>query len=168
VGLEEHGATQARLDGDDGGVEALKVADLHDAIIFFCKSDDFIGLCKGCGQGLFDEQVEAAREQFAGHGVVMDGGHGNVGGLEVETGGEQRIRRREDGDGVLFGDLGGACWVGLKRGGKDNAGVGRFQLAVNAEMVATEGTGTGDCDTDWLGRVYCASPWPSTALRQRE
>ena len=42
--LEEHGVVEVRLDGGDGGVEALEMADLQDAILLARQRDERVGL----------------------------------------------------------------------------------------------------------------------------
>jgi hypothetical protein len=81
-----------RLHGKDGGVEALKVAGLKDALAFdgvldFGDAEEVVGFSEGGGDGLLDEQIEAGFEQRRGYGVVMDGRNRNGGGVDVEVGG---------------------------------------------------------------------------------
>ena len=44
VALEEHGPVEVRAGGGDGGVEALEVARLDDAIVLRCEGQDGIGI----------------------------------------------------------------------------------------------------------------------------
>ncbi|HKF47564.1 MAG TPA: hypothetical protein VKB38_09425 [Terracidiphilus sp.] len=55
--LKEHGPAEARLDGEDGGVEALEVADLEDAVCAGGAGDEVVGFSEGGGDGFFDEDV---------------------------------------------------------------------------------------------------------------
>jgi hypothetical protein len=142
--LKEHGAGEARLDGEDGGVEALEMAGLENAVFFFGPADEVVGLSKAGGEGFFDEQVEAGLEQGGGDGVVMDGGYGHAGGLGVEIGREQFADAWKDGNGKLRSGFPGTGGVGFDGGNEGRAETGCLQLAQHAEMIAAEDAGSGD------------------------
>jgi hypothetical protein len=165
--LKKHGAAQFWLDGENGGVEAFKVAGLQDALAFFSTGDQVIGFGEGGGEGFFDEQVHAGVEQRRGNGVVVDGGNGDGGGVDLEIGGEQGVDSGKDRYAVLL--RGFSCAGGIRLDGGDEGDTvsGGFQLTVDAEVVAAEGSGTGNGDTqDWVAG-YAPAPLPSTAFRQR-
>ena len=84
MGLEEHGLVES-IDGrGDGGVEALEVADGDDVLVCVREVEDAVGLGEGCGEGLFDEEVEAGEQELLGDGGVMDGGDADGCGVEGE------------------------------------------------------------------------------------
>ncbi len=49
----------------DGGIEALEVADLQNAIVALGGSDQTVGFVERRGHGLFDQHVDARFEQAA-------------------------------------------------------------------------------------------------------
>ena len=63
VRLKKHGAAELGLDGKDGGVEALEMAGLQNALALFGAGDEVVGFRKAGGERLFDQQVEASIEQ---------------------------------------------------------------------------------------------------------
>jgi hypothetical protein len=67
------------------------MAGLEDAVGALGANDEAVGFSEGCGQGLFDQQVEAGIEQRGGYVVVMDGGNGNAGRVDFDVGGEQLV-----------------------------------------------------------------------------
>jgi hypothetical protein len=142
--LKKHGALETWGDGENGGVEALKVAGLDDATGIFGTNDEVVGLGEICGQGLFDEQVDAGVEEQSGDGVMMDGRHGHAGRIEIEIGGEEFFDRGKDRDLVLRGCFPGASRIGLDGGNKRDTFTGRFQFAIDTEMVAAECARSGD------------------------
>jgi hypothetical protein len=87
--LKKHGPREALGNGENGGVKALKVAGLDDATGIFGTDDEVVGFGEICGQGFFDKQVDAGVEEQSGDGVMMDGGHGNAGCVEIQVGGEE-------------------------------------------------------------------------------
>jgi len=173
--LKEHGALETRGDRKHRGIEALEVAGLNDKLSAFGAGNEVVGLGEICGQGLFDEQVDAGIEEPHGDGVMMDGRHGDAGSIEIEIGGEEFFDGGKDRDLVLRGCFPGASRIGLDGGNKRDALTGRFQFAIDAEMVAAECARAGDGDAQLISAGYCAasfscgasrdSPW--TALRQR-
>ena len=97
VRLKEHGPPDFWLDRKDGGIEALEMARLQDALAFLSAGDEVVGLRKAGGEGLFNQEVESSFEQSRGHGVMMHSGHGDGCGVEVQIGGQQLLNGREDG-----------------------------------------------------------------------
>ena len=81
--------------------------------------------------------------------MMMHGGDGDRGGVEMKTGGQEIVHGREDGDCVLGRGFGGAGLIRLDGGGEGDgqAGSGEFrclQLAVDAQVVLAEGSGPGN------------------------
>jgi hypothetical protein len=165
--LKEHGPAQLGLHGEHGGVEALEVSGLENALLLFGESDEIVGFGQRGGQGLFDEKIEARVEQRGGDRVVMDRGHGNTGGVEMKVGHKHFVCCGKDRDGVVRGGLGCARGVGLNGGDQRDRLPGRFKLAIDTKMVAAEGARAGNGDAGDGLACYCAAPLPSTALRQR-
>jgi hypothetical protein len=108
VRLKEHGTAQFGLDGEDGGIEALKVTGLQDAPAFGGTGDEVVGFGESDDQRLFNEQVKARIEQGSGYGMVVDRGNGDGGRMQAEISAEQFIDRGEDGDGEFGGGFGSA------------------------------------------------------------
>ncbi len=82
VGLEEHGVVERGQGGGDGGVEALEMADLHDAVVLLREGKNVVGLVEGGGEGFFDEGVDAGAEELGCDGGVVDGGDADGGGVD--------------------------------------------------------------------------------------
>jgi len=168
VGLKEHGPAQLGLDGENGGVEALKMAGLEDAAAPFSAGHQVVGFSECGGEGLFNEQVEAGIEQRRSDGVVVDGGNGYGRSVQMKVGRQKRFDAREKGDGVFLGGFGGAGWIGLNGGDECNTEPGRFQLAIDTKVIAAKGAGAGNGNAQDGRACYLVAPFPSTALRQRE
>ena len=165
--LKEHGAAQLGLDGEDGGIETLKMAGLQDAAVLFGESEKIVGLGKRGRDRLFDEDVESRLEQGSGDSVVVGRGNSDTGCIEMKTSGEQRIDGGVDGDAVFVGGFGGAGRVRLEGGDQRDGQTGSFEFAIDTKMIAAEsaGSGNGDAYDGFAG--YWEAPLPSTALRQR-
>ena len=145
VDLEEHRAGDDGQGGDDGGIEALEVADLDDAAGGAGGGDDVVGFRQGGGERLFDEQVHAALQQRLGDFGVMNGGDGDGGGVEV--GGIQQLGDGAEGAGAVLGGEGlGAGGVGVDHGGEFDRAAVLLQLVINARVIAPECAGADDGD----------------------
>lgn len=168
MGLEKHGAAQLGLDSEDGGVEALKMAGLEDAAALFSASNQVVGLGECRGERFFDEKIDASIEQGRGDGVVVNGGNGDGGGVEMKVGGEERTNAGEDGDGVFFSGFGGAGRVRIYGGHESNTEASRFQFAIDTKVIAAKSAGAGNGNAQDGRACYLVAPFPSTALRQRE
>ncbi len=101
----------------------------------------------------------------------MDGGDADGCGVEREVGGEEFGEGREGGDGVGRGDGGAARCVGFDESRELNElGMSKFELAVDAKMIAPKGAGADDGDAQRRHGYFCAATsgsGDSTATRQR-
>ena len=167
VRLKKHGPPDFWLDGKDGGIEALEMAGLQDALAFLRAGDEIVGLRKAGGERLFDEEIESGIEQCRGHCMMMNRGHGDGCSVEVKVGGEQLLDGGEDRDRVFGFGVGGSSGVGIDGGYESNTETGGFKFAIDAQMVASKGAGTGNGDPQDGSACYFAASLPSTALRQR-
>ncbi len=176
VGLEEHGLVECGEGGGDGGVEAFEVADGDDAGVVLRESDDVIGFGESGGEGFFDEDVDVGGEELLRDVGVVDGGDADGGGAEGEPGVEEIGDGGEGGDVAGGGEGAAAAGVGFdERGELNEAGIGLFELAIDAEMIAPEGAGADDGYAQgWhgyflTGTSVAGAPktGDSTALRQR-
>lgn len=177
VGLEEHGVIESSEGRGDGGVEALQVPDGEDAVARLGEMDEVVGFGEGGGEGLLDEDVYstvlwAGEEEIFGDGGVVDGGDADGGGVEVEVRGEEIGDGGEGGDVEGGGEGAAARGVGIdERGELNEAGVGLFELAEDAEVVAPEGAGADDGYAQGRHGYFFAAEGSatgdSTAWRQR-
>ena len=176
MGFKEHGTAKLGFDGEDRWVEALEVAGLEDSAVLFGECDQVVGFGQRGGQGLFYEHVEAGFKQRRGYIVVVDGGDGDRGCVELEVGGEQGGDVGKDGDVVLGGGIGGAGGVGLDGSYQSYGLTGVLQLTVDAEVVAAKGARAAHGNAQDGVACYFEAPAagfavseasPSTALRQR-
>jgi len=165
--LKEHGTAQFWLDGEHSGVEALQVTRLQDAPGSFGTRNQVVSFGERCGEGLFDQQIDPGIEQRSGNGVVMNGGNGDRGCVELEIGGEQRFDGGKNGDAVFLRGFSGMGRIRLDGCDESDTVSGGFQLTVDAEVVAAEGSGSGNGDTQDGVAGYAPAPLPSTAFRQR-
>jgi hypothetical protein len=109
--------------------------------------EDVIGLGEGRGEGLLDEEVEAGEQELLGDGGVVDGGDADGCGVQRKACGEEFVERREGWDVVGRGEGGASRVVGFDESGELNeVGMSEFELAVDAKMIAPEGTSTDDGD----------------------
>jgi len=138
--LKEHGAAEAGFRGEHSRVEAFKMAGLQDSFLCLGEAKEFVRLVEASGEWFFNEQVEAGIKQRRCHGVVMYGGHGDGGGVKMQVCAEQVAYGCKNGDAVLRFNLRRACRIRLQGGDKLNARSGLLQFAVDAEMVAPEGS----------------------------
>jgi hypothetical protein len=99
--------------------------------------------------------------------MMVHGGDGYAGGVEMEVGGEQLHNRGIDRNCVLGRFCRGTGRVRLDGGNEANAQPGCFQFAVDTKMVAAKGSGPGNGDAQIILAGYLYAPFPSTALRQR-
>ena len=151
VCLEEHGAVEVGLDGGNGGIEALEVSDLQDALFSAGQIDQGVGFLDGGGDGFFDEQVDARMEEFCGNLGVRRRGHADGGGVDVEAAAMERVEAcldgRKDGSVPLLAQAGGEGGVALDDGCEfDGNGGGGGELAIDAQVIESEGAGSDDRD----------------------
>lgn len=167
--LKEHGAGDAFGGGGDGWVEAFEVADLHDAMKRRGESEDAIGFVEGRGEGFFDEDIDAGAKELFGDGGVMNGRNADGGGVDGEGCSEEIVDGGEAGDVVEAGRARAELRVRLdERGELDVLGVRGFELAVDAKVIAAEGSGANDCEAKRShGYFFAAETGASTASRQR-
>ena len=165
------GDVLARLDGQDGGVEAFQVAGLQDPGSALRAGYQVVGFVEGCGEGLLDQQIEAGIEEHSGDGAMLNGRHRDAGGVQAEIGAQQLFDRGEDGNAEVRGNIRGTLRQGLHGSDEGDAVPGVFQLTEHAQVIAAEGAGAGDGHAQIAGACYCAAslsgavPW--TARRQR-
>ena len=103
--------------------------------------------------------------------MMVNGGDGDGGRVQIEIGGKQLLCCGEDRDGVLGCGICGAARVRLDCCYESHAQPRRFQFTVDPKMVAAKCAGPGDSDTKYRFASYFAAPasgpFPSTAFRQR-
>ena len=137
VGFDEDRAGETGFEETEDRVEAFDVADLEDEAAVASEVGEGLGLFGIIGDGFFDEDVFAEREEVAADVEVGDGGGGDGDG--AGAGGE--VVEGGDGAGIEFGgDFCGASGVGVEDGGEVDA----WEGGEDAGVVASDGTGTGD------------------------
>ncbi len=99
--------------------------------------------------------------------MMMHGRHRHRNRVQAQVGGQKRLNRRKNRNGVLGGRFRGAGFIRLNRGCEDHTQAGGFELPVDTKMVAAKGPGAGNSDTQDGLAGYFPAPLPSTALRQR-
>ena len=99
--------------------------------------------------------------------MVMNSGNGDRGRVQMQVGSQQRLSRRKDRNRIVGRSLFRACGVGFDGRHQSHAQASRFQLAIDAQMVAPKGSGTGNSDSQVGFDGYCPAPFPSTVFRQR-
>ena len=137
VGFDEDRAGETGFEETEDRVEAFDVADLEDEAAVASEVGEGLGLFGIIGDGFFDEDVFAEREEVAADVEVGNGGGGDGDG--AGAGGE--VVEGGDGAGFEFcGDFCGAGGVGVEDGGEVDA----WEGGEDAGVVASDGTGTGD------------------------
>ena len=97
----------------------------------------------------------------------MDGGDADGGGVKWACG-EGCFDRRKGGDGEFLCGFGCDGGVGVDDGGELDGLAALFEFAVDAKVVAAEGSGSDDGYAEWVGGGhYFLSTGLSTAVRQR-
>jgi hypothetical protein len=95
---------------------------------------------------------------------MMHGGDADGCGVERAGAGEAGFDGGEGGDGEVFCGFGGGGWVAVDDSGELDGMTGVFELTKDAEVVASEGSGSDDGDAEWMGGGHY---FFSTASRQR-
>lgn len=148
MGLEEHGPVESGDGCGDSRVEALEMADGYDAAVGLSQIDDVVGLGQGGCEGFFNEDVEAGEQELFGYRCVMHGGHADGCGVERQVSSEELWKRREGWDVVGRGERCAALGVRFDKSGELNEfGVSEFQFSIDAKVIAPEGAGTNDGNT---------------------
>src|SRR5271155_3709054 len=78
MNFKKHGARNDFADRDDGGIVALEMADLQDAVGALCGGDEAVGFPDRGGHRFFDQHVHAGIEKIATHAAVLGGGNGEA------------------------------------------------------------------------------------------
>jgi hypothetical protein len=120
------------------------VAGLQNALATLRARNQVVGFGERGGQRLFHQQVETGVEQHRGDRMVMHGGNGDGGRVQLEIGGQQLARAGKDGNRVALRGLGGARRVRLDGRDQRYAQARRFQLAVDAQVILAKGSGPGN------------------------
>ena len=98
----------------------------------------------------------------------MDGGDADGRGVERACGCEGGFDSAECRDAEFLPGFLGDVGVAVDDGGELYGLAALFKFAIDAKMVATEGSGSDDGDAEWLGGGhYFLSTGASTAWRQR-
>jgi hypothetical protein len=174
VRLEKHGHVDVGMDGEHGGVEALQVAYLEDALMTRRELNQRVRFGERRGDRLFDENIDAGLEQCTGDGCVGAGGDADGGGVELDfaegTRGDTGVDVGED---VAVGKGGvqrlGAGGIAFDDSGEADGSVGaRAQFANDAEMIAAEGACPDDGESDGLSRCGRHEASGRSCLRRPE
>ena len=103
--------------------------------------------------------------------MMMNSGNGDSCRIELEIGGEHFVDCCKDRDRIFGRGVCGSGSVGLDGCDQGSTQPSRFQLAVDAEVVAAESARPGHGDTQDGLACYLVAPatgsLASTALRQR-
>ncbi|HTW78191.1 MAG TPA: hypothetical protein VME23_01480 [Terracidiphilus sp.] len=173
--FKKHGPLEARRHCEHGGVEALEMAGLNNSANTFSARDQVVGFGEICGQGFFDEQVDAGIEEICGDGIMMNGWNGDAGGVEIEVRSEEFADRVKNRDLVLCSGFMGAGRIGFDGGNESYGLTGRFKFAIDAEVIAAKCARAGNGNAQLASAGYFATSFsgslspasPCTALRQR-
>jgi hypothetical protein len=100
--------------------------------------------------------------------MMMNGGDGDAGGIEVQIGAKQLADGWKDRNAVCGSGIGSSSCIRLNRCYQADAQAGSFELTIDAKMIAAKCTGSGNSNAeDGFSRYRAASAFPSTAFRQR-
>jgi hypothetical protein len=147
VDFEKHGAADERERGADGGIEALEMTGLGDALVLGGDAQQFVGFGERGGHGLFDEDVDASFHEGTVDIEMEDGGDGDGGGLHFAVGG-QELRDGAEGFAVeLAGNGIGARGIGIDHAYQTDA-ARLLQLAIDAGVIMAESADADDGNVD--------------------
>ncbi len=171
--LKEHGAVESGDGGGDSRVEAFQMTDLDDAVVLGGEGEDVVGFGECGGEGFFDEDIDAGKQELPGDGGVECGGDADGGGVDpgpkIGTRGTQHVCDGGEGRDVVLGGEGFTQrGTGFDEGGElDEVRLGGLELAIDAEMVSPEGAGPDDGNAQSWHGYLAAGAGDSTAARQR-
>jgi len=134
---------------------------LQNAQAFLCAGDEIVSFRKAGGERLFNQEIESGVEQSRGDLVMMYGGHGDGCGVELQIGGQQLLQwKRRQGSSILTRRrrLGRGR---INRGDEGDTEAGGFKFAIDAQMIATKGAGTGNGDPQDGSACYFVASSPS-------
>jgi len=164
VRLEEHGFVQMLVGSGDGGVEPLKVTDLHDPPVLVGQFEDAVGIFEACCEGFLDQQVYACSQKWRCSGGVMNRRNADRRGVEWTDCGQTGFDGLEAGDTELCGGFGYGSRGAVDHSDERDRLTFLLELMEDTEMVASEGSRSDDCDAQWVGsRHYFFSTGASTA-----
>lgn len=87
VRLKKHRGIQQRANCGDGGVEALEVADLEDALGGCGEGGELAGFVEGGGDGFFNQDIDASAEELLRDFEVEAGWNTDGGGVDGDVAG---------------------------------------------------------------------------------
>jgi len=132
------------------------MADLHDARILICDSNQVVGFgCAGRDWFLY-QNVDAGAKQRGCDRVVKRSGYANRGGVDADfvsaPGREHFVHRKEDRNGPFASEGSGSRAVRFDNCAEFDGLPGVLQLMINAKMIATEGScsADGDVQREWI------------------
>jgi len=129
------------LNGENGWVEALEVADLEDAVVLGGELNEVPGALEIEGDGLLDEDVEAGFDELTADFGMGNRGHRDYAGIGVIG----EFLERGEGARVKFCRCGGGClFVAIKDAGE----LGTGEIFEYADVIAPECAGSGNGDAD--------------------
>lgn len=169
VALKEHGLEEMPTSGSDGGVEALEMSGLDDAIVLAAEFEDAVGIGEALGYWLLDEEVDTCGEEWGSRVGVMGGGDADRGRVEL-CGCERRFDGREDGDVEFLCGFGCYGWVNVDQSGELDGLAGLFEFAIDAEVIAAEGSGSDDGYAEWMegGHLFLFDGFATTSVELEE
>jgi hypothetical protein len=144
VRFEKHGAIQPGLNGGYGRVESFEMADGEDAAVLLCEGKQIGGL--GCVRSdwLLDEQINAGSEQRRGSCMMRGGRYADGCRVKLDPtarpGFETGVDGGVDGDTPLLSERGGTRGLRLNDRGQPDGPTALLEIAIDAEMVAAEGS----------------------------
>src|SRR5271168_3633514 len=120
--------------------------------MLLCKGKQIVSLPGGCGDGLLNQEIDAGGEQGHSHSMMRRGGHADgcrvytdfSAGAGVQAGANGRV----DGDLPLLNQRGGVGRLRLNDGSQPDELGALFEIAIDTEMVAAEGSCATDGDAE--------------------
>jgi hypothetical protein len=134
----------------NGGVKALEMPWLHDAVVRVGKRENAVGIFETGCKRFFDQQIDARfEERLSGRGMV-DSRNGHRGGVERACGGERCFDGGKTAKIEALNGFGEGGRVGIDNCCKLDRVAGLFELAVDAEMIAAKRSSSDNDDAQSL------------------
>ncbi len=137
--FEKHRPGDQRGSGANRGIESLQVSDLTDAAEALRQANQFVGVGQRGSQRLFHQNVNSGFHQSAGNLAMVDGGHGDGGGLHFTMRGDELFDRTKGPAAKFAGNGVGSLGIGVNDSHQPNCFALLRELVIDAGVVASEG-----------------------------
>ena len=158
VNFKKHRTRDYGKSGAYGGIEALKVSDLHDAAIFLGQADEFVGFPQRGRQGFFDQHIDPSLHQLACGTQMMNCGHRHRCRLNFTVGGGELLDRTKAVAAKFAPHRVRLGCISINYTDQPYRSALLGELVVNASVVAAKGAHPDHSDIDKVIGGQCSVP----------